>query len=64
MGGDVIKICTINFWMGFTFPDDFLGYLLGRAFGTFEVVDSELDVDLVITSVFMQSRPKFPRKTI
>ena len=61
---DVMKICTINFWEGFTFPDDFLGYLLRQSFGHFETVDSEDEADIVFTSIFVTSRPAFPRKTI
>jgi alpha(1,3/1,4) fucosyltransferase len=64
MGADTLKICTINFWPGFNFPDDFLGYLLRKAFGDFEIAKTEIDADIVFTSIFGRSLPKFKNKTV
>jgi glycosyl transferase family 10 (putative fucosyltransferase)/alpha-1,3-fucosyltransferase FucT-like protein/SEC-C motif-containing protein len=64
MSKETITVFTMNFWERFNLHDSFLGYLLQNAFGQFELADSEETADVVFTSVFMRSKPKFNYKTI
>jgi hypothetical protein len=70
------KICAVNFWPGFSLEAGFVKYLLDLALGSFLVVSSEREADVVLTSIFPkharlyryspfpQKWPSFPEKTI
>ena len=53
----VVKICAVNFWPGFSLESGFVRYLLNLALGSFSIVSSEKDADIVLVSVF----PRFQR---
>jgi hypothetical protein len=64
MSNQDISVFTMNFWEHFNFQNSFLSYLLQNAFGQFRVAESEENADVVFTSVFMRSAPKFKDKTV
>lgn len=72
-----LKICSVNFWPGFTLEHGFVRYLIETALGPFTIVPNEKDADVVLTSVFPRlqrlkaissklelKRPRFPEKAI
>lgn len=52
-----MKVCAVNFWQGFSLEYGLIKLLLNHAIGSFEVVSSEKEADIVLTSVF----PSYPR---
>jgi len=53
----LVKVCAVHFWPGFSLEHGFVRLLLDHALDSFQIVDSEKEADIVLTSIF----PSYPR---
>jgi hypothetical protein len=61
----LVRICAVNFWDGFTLESGFLKYLFDQALGSFQVVLTQEEADIVLTTPVQPRRRRWyrPRPT-